>query len=187
MDKVAIEKWLVVHNIRNYIINEDLSVDVEGSVTLHYQNLRGFPVKFNNIVGDFNCSSNHLTSLLGGPSSVGGDYDCHANQLTTLEGCSVNVGGDFNCNSNKIKGLKGCPIKVGGGFYCNDNKLELLINYPERVGGIFSCKNNKFKDEDSFLYSCTFDQIIHYHANKNLSEKLHASLSEKVEFKKKKL
>ena len=84
MDKVDIEKWLVVHNIRNYIINEDLSVDVEGSVTLHYQNLRGFPVRFGIVRGDFDCSSNRLLNLEGCPVAVGGNYNCSSNQLFSL-------------------------------------------------------------------------------------------------------
>ena len=34
MDRICIEEWLEKYKVKNYIINEDLSVDVSGDVVL---------------------------------------------------------------------------------------------------------------------------------------------------------
>ena len=88
--------------------------------------------------GDFKCGDNKLTSLEGGPQSVGGSFNCnnHApstrnNQLTSLEGCPQSVGGSFNCSYNKLTSLEGGPQSVGRDFYCSNNKLTSLEGFPE--------------------------------------------------------
>jgi hypothetical protein len=98
-----IEEWLEEMSIENYIINDDLTIDVNGDVYLSYKNLTAFPkyIKF---------------------KSVGGYFSCHHNQLTSLEGCPSSVGGGFSCSSNQLTSLKGCPSSVGGGFNCYNNK-----------------------------------------------------------------
>ena len=77
------------YNIKNYIINEDGSIDVDGDVDLSNRELIELPLKFRNVSGDFYCSYNELTSLEGAPSSVDGDFDCSGNKLTSLEGTLV--------------------------------------------------------------------------------------------------
>ena len=42
--------------------------------------------------GDFYCSTNNLTDLVGGPERVGGAYDCRNNHLITLEGFPEHFG-----------------------------------------------------------------------------------------------
>ena len=74
------------YNIKNYIINEDGSIDVDGDVDLSNRELIELPLKFRNVSGYFNCSNNELTSLEGAPSSVGGNFYCSGNKLTSLEG-----------------------------------------------------------------------------------------------------
>ena len=54
---------------------------------------------------------------------ISGDFDCSFNKLTSLVGCPIKVGGTFFCNDNKLVSLKGCPIKVGGNFNCYKNQL----------------------------------------------------------------
>ena len=97
------------YGIKNYTINEDGTVDVDGSVDLSERNLSKLPLKFGRVTGSFYCMHN---------------------QLTTLEGCPVEVGGYFNCGSNKLTSLEGCPRVVGGEFYCKDNPLpqEIMDN-----------------------------------------------------------
>ncbi|MCK9477780.1 MAG: hypothetical protein M0R46_17845 [Candidatus Muirbacterium halophilum] len=136
------------YNIKNYIINEDGSIDVDGNVDLYKEKLKVLPLKFRKVSGDFNCSSNKLTSLEGGPQSIGGKFYCTSNQLTSLVGCPQSIGGGFYCSSNQLTTLEGVPQRVGGDFECNGNQLISLEGAPQRVGKYFSCYNNKLKNID---------------------------------------
>ena len=110
------------YRIKNYTINEDKSIDVDGDVVLYRKNLTKLTLKFRNIRGNFDCSFNNLTTLKGAPETVCGNFFCGSNNLTTLEGA---------------------PETVGGNFYCIDNRLETLIGGPRRVNGDFNCYMNK--------------------------------------------
>ena len=96
------------YEIKNYTINPDGSIDVEGSVYLFNMNLDKLPLKFNRVSGYFICSRNRLTSL---------------------EGCPKEVGETFYCSSNKLTSLQYSPEIVYGRFYCGDNPLESLDGY----------------------------------------------------------
>ena len=63
------------------------------------------PVKFRDVVGNFNCGLNVLSSLKGCPSSVGGNFYCGGNNLLNLVGGPISVGGDYFCASNKLVSL----------------------------------------------------------------------------------
>jgi hypothetical protein len=138
-----IKDWLDKHNVKNYTLNDDLTVDVDGDVNLNYKNLIKIPVRFRNVSGGFYCHNNKLTSLEGAPSSVGGSFYCHNNQLTSLEGCPSSVGDSFYCPYNQLTSLEGCPSSVGGNFYCSNNQLTSLEGCPSSVGGNFYCSNNQ--------------------------------------------
>ena len=62
------------YNIKNYTINPDGSIDVNGSVDLSQYKLIELPLRFNKITGYFDCSNNNLTSLKGCPRWVGGNF-----------------------------------------------------------------------------------------------------------------
>jgi hypothetical protein len=103
-----------------YTINEDGSIDVNGSVYINNnRDLIKIPFKFRNVSGYFICNDDQLTSLEGTPNSVGGEFWCSNNQLTSLEGGPSNVGGKFYCYGNKLISLEGAPSNVGGDFYCH--------------------------------------------------------------------
>ena len=72
------------HNISNYSINQDGSIDVIGSVNFDKRRLKKLPLKFGKIKTYFDCSNNHLTSLSGSPTEVGDFFYCHHNKLITL-------------------------------------------------------------------------------------------------------
>src|SRR5208283_6148173 len=84
--RAQIIKWLDTYGVTNYIINDDLTIDVKGSVSLSFKKLTKFPdfIKFNHVSGWFDCDNNQLTSLVGCPSSVGNSFSCSNNQLTSL-------------------------------------------------------------------------------------------------------
>jgi len=83
-----------------YTINDDGSIDVEGSVNLSRKKLTKIPFNFSKVSGVFRCYHNQLTSLDGAPNNVGSGFDCSDNQLTSLEGAPNNVGGYFYCYGN---------------------------------------------------------------------------------------
>ena len=122
-----------------YTINDDGSIDVKGSVNVNIKNIAKIPFKFGIVSGNFNCSDNQLTSLLGAPKTVGGSFYCSNNQLTSLEGAPNSVGGDFYCSNNQLTSLEGAPNIVGGNFYCYDNPN---LSYTELFKIIDNVKGN---------------------------------------------
>lgn len=137
-----VKTWLYKMGIKNYTINDDLSVDVDGSVYIHEKKIKEIPISFNKVTGNFKCTEINLTTLKGVPNEVGGDFNCSYNNLTSLEYSPTIVTGDFKCVANMITSLKGCPIRVND-FDCSNNKLESLDGCPQEVELGFVCVNNK--------------------------------------------
>jgi len=121
------------YDIENYSINSDGSVDVNGDVALHEEEISVIPLKFGKVTGNFSCLGNYLTSLDGCPATVGGDFRCGYNVLTSLEGSPHTVGGDFYCSYNNLTSTYtgDTDIDVSGIVRCADNSLlpqQLLDN-----------------------------------------------------------
>lgn len=72
--------------IRNYKINPDGSIDVDGNVFLYNMDLTEIPLKFNKVNGLFDISHNNITSLEGHPTELGKKLYCSRNPLETLDG-----------------------------------------------------------------------------------------------------
>ena len=117
------------HFIRNYIINPDGSISVDGDVILINRSLKKIPLVFKEVSGYFYCYRNNLTSLEGCPEKIGGDFDCYRNNLASLEGCPEKVGGNFFCGFNQLTSLKGCPDARN--IYCNNNQITSFEEIPE--------------------------------------------------------
>jgi hypothetical protein len=83
--KEEIKKWLDNYKIKNYTINNDLTIDVNDNVNLRDKKLTNIPIKFNIVTGNFWCSNNKITSLEFAPKEVGGSFRCNMNKITTLE------------------------------------------------------------------------------------------------------
>ena len=58
-----IHKICEKYDIKNYTINGDGSIDVDGDVDLWNKGLDELPLKFNNISGDFICSLNNYNFI----------------------------------------------------------------------------------------------------------------------------
>lgn len=90
------------------------------------------------IKGNFSCTRNNLTSLVGGPNCVTGVYDCSHNKLTSLKGAPSRVDDVFNCSYNPdLKSLAGAPgrafgINVTGCSIPN----EAIAHYQKFLDGI---------------------------------------------------
>ena len=135
-----IKSWLDFVKVKDYTINKDLTVDVDGDVHLYKKNLLEIPIQFGIIKGYFDCGYNNLTSLEYSPKECGNFY-CGHNKLTSLKGspkeCKL-----FNCSYNKLKSLKGCPEKCDY-FDCEYNpNLTSLKGCPKIVNGNFNCEYN---------------------------------------------
>jgi hypothetical protein len=89
--EALIKKWLNEHNITNYTINDDLTIDVKGEVYLKGFTDKKLPdyIQFRKVTGEFYIvSSNELESLEGVPEEVGGSFFCSdCSKLKFLEGC----------------------------------------------------------------------------------------------------
>ncbi len=154
------------YDIRNYTINSDGSIDVDGDFYSSREELTKLPLKFGKVTGNFNCSFNELTSLEGSPNYVGGYFNCRGNQLFTLEGSPNYVGGYFDCGNNNLTSLEGSPKEVGDSFWCYSNKLTTLEGGPKEVGRNFSCSENPihsvyklFPDYKSYLDSLDYGYL----------------------------
>lgn len=135
-DKNLISQWLEKMNITNYTINEDLTVDVNSFVYLSNQNLKSIPIQFRVVEGDFDCSQNELTSLLGSPIKVAGDFNCSENKLKTLKHSPKEVGLDFVCLKNELITLNGFNCMSIKNFYCSENQLTDLQYGPKIITGV---------------------------------------------------
>jgi hypothetical protein len=125
------------YGIKNYTINSDGSISVDGGVELWNEILIKLPIKFKEVSGDFRFYYSYSMSLEGCPERVGGNFNCSYNKLTSLEGCPKWIGGDFWCNNNNIYTFEGIPdyTHIGGQFYCANNLIfriwELFLDYTK--------------------------------------------------------
>ena len=77
-----IEDWMnqqTIVVIGAYIVNQDWTIDVKGSIWLNDNKIETMPeyIKFGKIDGNFNCSGcENLKSLKGAPKEVDGHFVC---------------------------------------------------------------------------------------------------------------
>lgn len=166
MNKEQIISWLKEHNIQNYFIYNDLTIDVEGDVNITKMSLENIPVQFHVVNGCFDCINNNLTSLKGcpkyidgnfycnnnnklvnlegGPETVTKTYECDNNLLVTLQGLAQNIGMDFKCSSNRLTKLEYLPKIIKGNLNINKNNLISLQGCSDVVEQNFDCSKNDF-------------------------------------------
>lgn len=143
--KEEIKEWCELLEIKEYTINQDMSIDVDTHVDLRGRSFEKFPITFNKVWGHFLCNNSKLTTLEGSPKFVGGNFRCENNNLTSLKGSSEKIEGNFNCSGNdELINLNGSPKYVGGFFRCGPNdSLTSLDSDTEYVGGNFICSDTK--------------------------------------------
>ena len=143
-EKDRIDSICEKFNILKYKINSNGSIDVDGSVTLNNIGVKQLPLKFNTVSGDFICTSESLTTLEGCPQTVGGVFNCSRNfELSSLVGGPTSVGSMYFCFSSSLLNLVGSPSVIKGDFLCSDNQLTSLVGCPTTVGGYYMCHTNK--------------------------------------------
>jgi hypothetical protein len=145
---MTIEQICEKYQIKNYTINDDGTIDVDGYVDLIDEELFKLPLTFNKVTGYFDCSWNRLTSLKGCPKWVGTDFYCHDNKLTSLEYDPEYVGGSYKCSFNKLTTLEGCPEYIPGSFFCGHNELTSFEYSPKQIDGNYMCLGNNIYSLD---------------------------------------
>ena len=101
--KADVEAWCEEMKIKNYTINSQGEIDVDGSVELSRTNLKELPYKFGRVNGWFDIGANK--------------------NLISLKNCPYFVGDSFGCDQcSQLDSLEGCPKKVKTHFYCYDCK-----------------------------------------------------------------
>jgi hypothetical protein len=126
------------YGIKNYTINPDDSIDVDGDVDLRGSEFWTF-FRSSSLGKSNNWTLDRLPLKFG---KVSGSFDCRYNNLTTLEGCPKEVGGDFYISDNLLTSLQGCPMEVRR-FLGGDNLFSDLTGCPQVVNGDFNISNNK--------------------------------------------
>lgn len=132
-EREAVQSWLEEMGIKNYTIDEDLTVHVDGDVNLASKGLKVLPVQFGKVTGKFNCSGNRLRQLLGSPRIVK-DFDCSNNNLFNLL-FAPKEAEVLNCSCNRIVSFEGAPLKLKE-LHCASNRIRSLKGIPEITGGI---------------------------------------------------
>ncbi len=165
--KEEIEAWLIEMGIKNYTINDDLTVNTRTGVDLRNKGLTEIPIQFNRVGYHFDCSHNELTSLNGCPRKVVGCFYCNHNKLTNLEGCPVELVGhlfggssDFNCSYNKLTSLKGCIEIIDGDFWCEGNEIDDFKYLPKEINGKFHAKYAETFEEAQYLQQIALDEEV---------------------------
>ena len=173
------EYYSIFHLPQNFVLRDDLdlsnmdltelpdmsTVTILGNFYCSHNQLTSLIGAPKHVDGGFYCTANQLTTLKGAPENVGGGVKCYDNQLTSLTGAPENVGGEFDCSHNQLTHLTGAPKHVGGDFICDANQLISLTGAPEKVEGNFDCRYNQLttlvgapKEVGGYFY-CTANQL----------------------------
>jgi hypothetical protein len=140
--KYYIEKWIDYYSIkvpidRNHdfkdkcIINDDLTIDVRGSMSLNSVGLFKLPryIKFKNVYGDFMINHNNLENLVGCPDFIEANFYINGNPIKSLEGFPKKVG--HQVAMSKIVKISEKQLRKACQFttiYYTDESYEKIYN-----------------------------------------------------------
>lgn len=177
--KEDIKIWLNKMDINDYyVINDNLTVDVNDDVDISCKYLTHIPIQFGMIRGSFECQNNNLKSLKGCPIKVGKYFNCAENQLTSLEYGPKIVDGYYYCYNNKILNLKGCSQnlkyercddfmgdEIGDDFFNNPIYVFIDLIYRRLEKSNLSTLINYINEYDVFvgnkLYLSRFKEALY--------------------------
>lgn len=131
--KEEVKFWLVMNNVKDFEINDDLSVHVKGKLILIKKGLTHLPIRFKAIDGSVNLAENDLTTLEGLPEEIHGYLDISCNRLESLKHCPKIIHGHFICDKNDLKDLQYGPKKIEGFYSCEGNWIHSLSYLPVYV------------------------------------------------------
>lgn len=128
--KIEIKNWLDNIGIKNYHINDDLTVDVNGNVNLNDKNLNKIPIQFGIVKGCFFSVNNTLDSLKGLPKEIHGFLALKNTNITIVD---INNLPMYVSSFILIENKQNQPIKSEKGsiLECLSHKTILVNLYKE--------------------------------------------------------
>jgi hypothetical protein len=147
--KIEIEEILKSLNIKNYIINDNLIVDVDDNVDLYNKQLKEIPVKFGIVTGNFDCAHNKLISLEGAPKIVNGNFDCNDNNLKNLIGIPKIINSEFLhiYDNPNLKSLIGLDLIKNKHLNLLYHDTKITIEYIKKYKHKSYFINQQYKDK----------------------------------------
>lgn len=145
--KTKIENLIKRYKLKNCTINDDLLVDVDGSISFYHNTFTKLPIPFGHVKGSFLLHScEKLITLEGTPQQVDKNFIItNSPLLMSLEHGPTRVDGSYGIVKGKLKNLEHVPTVIGEDFYIQEQGLlTSLKGCPKQVGGYFSlfdCRN----------------------------------------------
>lgn len=161
---LSIKNKLDQYGIKNYTINSDYTIDVNGDAHFSGKSLKEegkIPFTFRNVSGNFTCNATGIKTLEGCPQKVGGNFFCLSNSLTNLLGAPEEVGGNVSCDLNYITSLEGCPLEIGGNFSCSMNYALRQLNMVSNINGNIYCRSTRIDPFNTGFMGWCGGKIIH--------------------------
>ena len=141
-----VNKTLIIKELKRLAkVSGSVSVDDQGLISctgdVIYKDTSYVPLKFDRVMGDFDCSFSDMDSLLGVPTYVGGNFYCSQNRLKSLHHSPKHVGASFICCGNAIIDLTGAPDFVGSVFHLPYTPAQNLLRLCT-YNSVLWCKGN---------------------------------------------
>lgn len=172
-------------HIKNYTINSNRSIDVNGDVILSGLVKGRIPIPFNRISGNFICCESELTTLENSPRYIKGDFNVDNNKLTNLENSPISINGYFSVENNNLISLIGSEkiTDIKNIYFCN-NKLTSLKYHPIISNTCIYDSKYNFNDNPIVSlegYNDSYDKLLCYNKEKlilksNRSKKIRSFL-----------
>jgi hypothetical protein len=145
--KPLMEKWLKQHNIANYVIKDDLTIDVQNNLQLIDLKESSLPeyINFGYVYGKLECLNNNFTTMRGFPKKIGRFANINYNKkLRSLEFLPQEIMiNDTNYKytygygllNNNIKSFVGLPEIIAGSLWIQKNPVNSLEGFPKIIKG----------------------------------------------------
>jgi hypothetical protein len=173
--KDEIAQWLYALSINNFLIHDNLIVDIQENVDLSNMNLKVLPFHFGVIDGDFCCNNNLLTNLINAPNTVKGTFSCEYNLLKTLKGAPKAIGKHFIFSGNSVSSFKYLPAHIKGNVVALNNPISSIKELSVIFGGslvanIMPYFDSKIIELNDFYHDSFLD--VPFETIKAIQEKL---------------
>ena len=157
---VKIRAWLDEMDMEDYIINDDLTININKIDFPWRTEMKQLPDFINfNAANSVNLKYRHdLENLRGMPKKVKKDFDCSMNNLISLEGAPEWVGGDFICYDNpgkfKVKDVEAiCDVDGEIRTLSPDQETKQRYNKTYRERGPLSQRtSHKYRNEYGYTH-----------------------------------
>lgn len=171
MDRAFVQSWLHQFDIYNYVILDDLSVNIKGDVYLHNTHIEEFKVQFNEVSGSFICSYNRLKSLKGSPRIVEKTFDCSNNQITSLIEGPKQVGRHYDFSYNQVSSLEGLPTFISHDLVAHENPIHNFSHISQYVGKHLYIDYQTLEKLTALAHLDASDESrIYFHTDESLGE-----------------